>query len=103
MCLASSFPLKLTTSSGQISYDILSVYGQIPTPGLIDNMVYDVIPLIPAAMGNATVNASIYEVDCGYPQSTQVDPTDLDLGLTFNTPLNTPNDSLITSFELPCT
>ena len=27
-------------------------------------MVYDIIPSVPSAVGNVTVNASIYDVDC---------------------------------------
>lgn len=34
------------------------------TPGLVDNMVYDMIPTVPSASGITTVNASLYEVDC---------------------------------------
>ena len=33
--------------------------------GLQDNMVYDVIPAVPSANGTTTVNASVYDVDCG--------------------------------------
>ncbi|KAJ7242139.1 hypothetical protein B0H12DRAFT_1236803 [Mycena haematopus] len=46
------------------SYDILLMYGQVPTIGLLENMVYDVIPSVPAATGNATVNAVLYDVQC---------------------------------------
>lgn len=51
-------------SSQASSYDILMVYDQVPTLGLLDNMVYDVIPTVPSAVGNTTVNASVYEVNC---------------------------------------
>ena len=33
-------------------------------PGLSDNMVYDIIQPVPSAVGNTTVNASAYDVDC---------------------------------------
>ncbi|EKM54969.1 uncharacterized protein PHACADRAFT_208510 [Phanerochaete carnosa HHB-10118-sp] len=46
------------------AYDILLVYDQIPTVGLLDNMVYDIVPQVPSATGNAKVNASMYEVQC---------------------------------------
>lgn len=46
------------------AYDILLVYDQVPTLGLQDNMVYDVIPYVPSAKGTATVNGSVYSVDC---------------------------------------
>ena len=36
----------------------------MPTLGLLDNMVYDVIPQVAGATGNATVNASVYDVQC---------------------------------------
>lgn len=46
------------------SFDILSVYGQFPTLGLLDNMVYDAIPMVTSAIGNTTINATIFNVDC---------------------------------------
>ncbi|EKM52147.1 uncharacterized protein PHACADRAFT_151151 [Phanerochaete carnosa HHB-10118-sp] len=46
------------------AYDILPVYDQVPMLGLQDNMVYDIIPSVPSANGTATVNASVYNVDC---------------------------------------
>ena len=46
------------------SYNILPLYEEVPKIGLENNMVYDVIPLIPSAMGTVKVNASIYSVDC---------------------------------------
>ncbi|EKM52091.1 uncharacterized protein PHACADRAFT_187439, partial [Phanerochaete carnosa HHB-10118-sp] len=48
------------------AYDILLVYDQpeVPTLGLQDNMVYDVIPQVSFASGSAMVNASVYSVDC---------------------------------------
>ena len=58
-------PLILFGTNSLVSaYDILLVYGQIPKVGLVDNMVYDIIPQIPGAFGNVTVNASVYEVQC---------------------------------------
>ena len=36
----------------------------MPTLGLQENMIYDIIPSIPSAIGKATVNASVYDVDC---------------------------------------
>lgn len=55
------------------SYDILLFYNQFTTIGLIENMVYDIIPSVPSAIGNTTVNASTYEVDCAaVPQARQI-------------------------------
>ena len=45
-------------------FEILSLLNQIPTPGLLDNMIYDVLPRTPNALGSTTVNASTYEVEC---------------------------------------
>ncbi|KIP03458.1 hypothetical protein PHLGIDRAFT_15856 [Phlebiopsis gigantea 11061_1 CR5-6] len=47
------------------SFDFLQVYNQFPTLGLSDNMVYDIIPTIPNAVGSTLVNASVYNVTCG--------------------------------------
>ena len=47
------------------AYDVLAVYNEFPKLGLQGNMVYDVVPSVPAATGTTTVNASIYNVDCG--------------------------------------
>lgn len=63
-------------------YDILLFYEQFTTIGLAENMVYDIIPIIPAAVGNTTVNASVFDVECAaLPHATQwedsgVDPYD---------------------------
>ena len=38
--------------------------GQTPPVGLVDNMIYDIIPSVSGAVGNATVNATIFEVQC---------------------------------------
>lgn len=46
------------------AYDILLFYEQFTTIGLAENMVYDIIPVVPAAVGNTTVNASVFEVQC---------------------------------------
>ena len=46
------------------AFSILDVYGRFPTIGLAENMVYDVIPIIPNAVGSTAVNASIYNVTC---------------------------------------
>lgn len=59
-----SEPTDLQYSYIDMAYDILPVYGRFPTLGLVDSMVYDVIPGIPSAIGNVSVNASIYEVQC---------------------------------------
>lgn len=54
------------------AYDILLVYEQSNTIGLADNMVYDIIPTVPAATGRTTVNASVFEVECAaLPQGLQ--------------------------------
>ena len=51
------------------SYDILTVYGQTPSLGLQDNMVYDVIPQVASAEGTTVVNASVFGVACAaHPQ-----------------------------------
>ena len=55
---------RLLCQSISSATDILSFYGQFSTPGLLGNMVYDVIPSVPAAFGNTTVNASVYDLDC---------------------------------------
>lgn len=46
------------------AYDILLFYEQFTTVGLSENMVYDIIPTIPAAVGTTTVNASVFDVEC---------------------------------------
>ncbi|GJE98952.1 hypothetical protein PsYK624_151900 [Phanerochaete sordida] len=46
------------------AYDALLSYNQIEKIGLLDNMVYDIVPQVPGAFGHATVNASIYDVQC---------------------------------------
>ncbi|GJE98956.1 hypothetical protein PsYK624_151940 [Phanerochaete sordida] len=46
------------------AYDALLSYNQIAKVGLLDNIVYDILPQTPGALGNASVNASIYEVQC---------------------------------------
>lgn len=64
-CYASLATLHLTNSSMPDPFDILASSGQFQTtPGLLDNVVYDVIPLVPGAVGNVTVNASIWNVEC---------------------------------------
>lgn len=40
------------------------MYDQLPTTGLIDNVVYDVIPQVPNASGNTTANATVFDVQC---------------------------------------
>ena len=45
-------------------FDILPVYNQFPQLGLLDNMVYDIIPSVESTVGNTTVNASIFSIDC---------------------------------------
>ncbi|GJE88181.1 hypothetical protein PsYK624_042640 [Phanerochaete sordida] len=53
------------------AYDVLLVYGQIQKVGVLENMVYDIVPEVPNSVGNTTVNASIYDVDCmALPAST---------------------------------
>ncbi|GJE91632.1 hypothetical protein PsYK624_077820 [Phanerochaete sordida] len=46
------------------AYDILLFSDQVPTLGLQENMIYDIIPTIPSAYGSTAVNASVYDVDC---------------------------------------
>lgn len=45
-------------------YDILAFYGAYPSIGLFDNMVYDIIPVVPNAIGDVTVNGTLIGVDC---------------------------------------
>lgn len=53
-------------TSSSLSYDILTAYNsdQLIKLGLHDNMVYDVIPVVPFASGQTVVNASIFDVQC---------------------------------------
>ncbi|GJE98968.1 hypothetical protein PsYK624_152060 [Phanerochaete sordida] len=68
------------------AYDILLVYNQTSKVGLLDNlnMVYDVIPPVAGAIGNATVNASIYHVQCSaLPCGPSLGDIDMDNAETF--------------------
>lgn len=54
-------------------WDILKVYGQFPQVGLYENMIYDMLLPVPAAISNATVNATVFTVDCSaLPDAKQV-------------------------------
>lgn len=96
--------MRLTPACSQpIAYDILSVYGQIPTPGLLDNMVYDLIPALPTARGAAFVNASLYDVDCGYLAVKQADPIGAAQRIIIDNSTPDTKSLVMPSFELPCT
>ena len=45
--------------------EVLPLYADLETPGLLGSTLYDVIPLLDGATGEVTVNASQFEVDCG--------------------------------------
>ncbi|KAI0734347.1 hypothetical protein BC629DRAFT_505756 [Irpex lacteus] len=47
-----------------VSLDILGVYNQFQQLGLLDNMLYDILPTVPMAVNDATVNATIFHVGC---------------------------------------
>lgn len=53
-------------NSSSLSYDILIAYNsdQLIKLGLHDNMVYNVIPVVPFASGQTLVNTSIFDVQC---------------------------------------
>lgn len=92
--------------SQPVAYDILSIYGQFPTMGLADNMVYDVIPAIPSAVGLTAVNASVYEVDCAaLPNAAQqFNNTVLGSGNTRELLFAiAPDDDSLFNLPLPCT
>lgn len=79
--------MSMFTSVPYPTYDILLSYGQLPTLGLLDNMVYDVIPSVPSAQGEVMVNASIYDVQCSaLPGAQQSPPFTLKAGSGFNDP-----------------
>ena len=46
-------------------WDILRVYKQFPQLGLLDNIIYDIVPNVPMAVDGVVVNATVFEVDCG--------------------------------------
>ena len=47
--------------------------GIAPTVGVMDNVLYDIIPLVPNGIGPVEVNATTFEVDCGsLPTAQQV-------------------------------
>lgn len=46
-------------------YDILTVYDQFTTLGLQDNVIYDIIPIVPLAFESTLVNATVFAADCG--------------------------------------
>ena len=99
--------LMLMSSDSLVStYDILLTYGQMPTVGLVENMVYDIIPVVPQATGNTTVNASLYNVECAavpnarYVSGAQVDPGEPTSVLFFTID---GSDNYEAIFDLPCT
>ncbi|KAI0089621.1 hypothetical protein BDY19DRAFT_114029 [Irpex rosettiformis] len=62
--LARPWSLSLSQADAA-SWDILNVYNQFSQLGLRDNMVYDILPVIPLAGGYTLVNATKFNVDCG--------------------------------------
>lgn len=51
----------------EVVYSILNVlplYSNIDTPGLLNSTLYDVIPLMTGASGNVTVNATMFQASC---------------------------------------
>ncbi|KAI0750551.1 hypothetical protein BC629DRAFT_1598872 [Irpex lacteus] len=65
-------------SENPVSFDILNLYNQFPQIGLQDNMIYDVLPVVPAAINDAVVNATYFNVDCGaLPRGAQSGQADL--------------------------
>lgn len=99
-----------------LNYEMLVTSGnqQLSSLGLLDNMVYDVIPEVPSAVGQTVVNASIFNVQCESilpstldpPETRQFHPGDAtsksvfgDLGVII-TPL--PGTSVSTHFALLC-
>lgn len=61
-----------------ISFDILSVIQNIAlsTPGLLGGTLYDIIPYVPGAVGDVTVNATAYQVECGLIENISLDSSD---------------------------
>lgn len=51
-------------------------YPELTTMGLLDGTIYDVIPIIPGAVGNTTVNATTYRADCGIMPGISLDSSD---------------------------
>ncbi|KAI0777092.1 hypothetical protein BC629DRAFT_632196 [Irpex lacteus] len=65
-------------SENPVSFDILNLYNQFPQIGLQDNMIYDILPVVPAAVNDAVVNATYFNVDCGaLPSGAQSGQADL--------------------------
>ncbi|KAI0683023.1 hypothetical protein BC835DRAFT_1423689 [Cytidiella melzeri] len=56
---------------GGAAWDILAVYDQFQQIGLLDNMIYDIIPTLPTAENQATVNATIFTANCGTVNASQ--------------------------------
>lgn len=84
------------------AYDILLMYGQIPTVGLLDNMVYDIIPQVPGAIGNVTVNASVYEVQCVAIPATWRTLFEFDTSININPGYVVYPNATYASLTLPC-
>lgn len=91
--------------SDSVAYDILSVYGQFENIGLQDNMIYDIIPVVPQAVDTTTVNATIFTADCGaLPSAVEIgfqrdgeedNMWTFDIGNGFaNISINTPSESV---------
>ncbi|KAI0777065.1 hypothetical protein BC629DRAFT_1525131 [Irpex lacteus] len=48
---------------------------EFPQIGLEENMIYDILPVVPTAVNNATVNATVFEAHCGVlSQNVRVKP-----------------------------
>lgn len=71
-----------SSANSATAYDILLFSDQVPTLGLRDNIVYDIIPSVPFANGSAQVNASVYNVDCAAIPATNLNATLTNAGST---------------------
>lgn len=82
------------------AYDILAIYDQFPTLGLSDNMIYDIIPIIPTAQGHTVVNATVFTADCGtLPDAIQISFDEVENQWVFNITADDPFG--IASFPIP--
>ena len=90
--------------STSYSYDVFTNYDQYATLGLVDNIVYDVIPAIATAVGETLVNATIFEGQCEalsvLPNGTQI--LSDDMAFRFISDLGTPGDSCLLTVYPQC-
>ena len=71
--------------------EILPLYPDLDTPGLLNSTLYDTIPILEGAAGEVAINASQFQVDCGAVQNggidgyaTRLSDTGLTLDVFFN-------------------